>query len=188
MGKENQQPPEAAVASRTRRARVVKLIRTSARKMKDVTRGNPKTDMRLRPHSWRAELRPCPWPDRTRALDGIASAVVELLPSGSADRNIAHQTDRAINGEAFGDIDDVAVRAIIFEIGTLIRRARDIWQGNDRFSAVATSATTDPLVAAAVEVEAVGSEAIAEDANRSSSVIVATIKPLGSVTIAVVTV
>jgi hypothetical protein len=125
---------------------------------------------------------------RVAPLDGIASAVVESLPSGSANRNIAHQTDRAINGEAFGDIDDVAVRAIIFEIGTLIRRARDIWQGNDRFSAVATSATTDPLVAAAVEVEAVGSEAIAEDANRSSSVIVATIKPLGSVTIAVVTV
>jgi hypothetical protein len=82
----------------------------------------------------------------------------------------------------------LAVGAIICEIGTLIRRARDIWQGNDRFSAVATSATADPLVAAAIEVEAIGGETIAEDANRSSSVIVATIKPLGSVTIAVVTV
>jgi hypothetical protein len=114
--------------------------------------------------------------------------MVEELPSGSADRDIAHQADRAINGEAFGDIDDLAVRVIMFEIGTLIRRARDMWQGNDRFRAVETSATTDPLVAAAVEVEAIGSEAIAEGTNRSSSVIVATTKPLGSVMIAVVTV
>ena len=135
---------------------------------------------------------------RVAAFDSIASAMVELLPSGSADREIAHQAlgpqapglraDRAIDGEAFGDIDDLAVRAIIFEIGTLIRRARDIWQGNDRFSAVETNATTDPLVASAVEVEAIGSETIAEGANWSSSVIVATTNPLRSVMIAVVTV
>jgi len=49
---------DARVASRTRRARVLKVSRTSARKSRALERARPKTDMRLKPQPSKVALRP----------------------------------------------------------------------------------------------------------------------------------
>ncbi len=144
-------------------------------------REEPKTGNRLRCQRSKSALRPCPWPDRTRALDGIASAVVETFPGGSANRNITNEANGFVL-EALADVDDVAVWSKVrFDVGALVRRIGDTFSSNDRRITIETGLSAEPLVALAFEVKAIGSEGKAIGANRTTSVIIAAHRPQGFV-------
>ena len=57
-------------------------------------------------------------------LGGVARAVLEAIPSGRTDRDIASQADRTI-GKGFCNVDDFAVRMVLILVGTRGRRIRN---------------------------------------------------------------
>ncbi len=94
-------------------------------------------------------------------LDGVASAMVEAFPGGGTDRDVANQADGTIL-ETLADVDDVAEWVMLgFGVGALIGRIGDVFGKNDRRATIEAGLRTDPLVALAFGVEAIGGEGIA---------------------------
>jgi hypothetical protein len=111
--------------------------------------------------------------------------VVDPLPGGGAEGDIAHEADGAV-GEAFTDIENATVRMVWAEIGALIRRIVRVLQVNGGRSAIEAGAITEPLVPLTIEVEAVGSEGVTEGADRVPFGIIAADRPEGLVFVGVV--
>ena len=102
--------------------------------------------------------------------------MVKAFPGGGAERNIAHETDRAV-GKAFTDIDDAPVRMVRVEVGTLDGRVVSIFQTNEGRSAIEADVIAEPFVSLAVEVEAVGSEGVTEGADGTTFGVISADRP-----------
>jgi hypothetical protein len=71
----------------------------------------------LTPRRHWSALRPCPWPDRTRALS-VAQAPNAQFPRGRADLEVTSETDVAIWEDTIDD-DGTAAREIWMLVGTI---------------------------------------------------------------------
>ena len=107
------------------------------------------------------------------ALGGVASAVVELFPGWRADGDVADEATGSVVVEREPDVENVAVVGVGVEVGALGEMKWQVVDGDHGLAAVLTSATTEPLVAAFLEVEAVGGEGVTEGTDRTPFVVIA---------------
>ena len=110
-------------------------------------------------------------------LGGIASPVVEAIPSRRTDREVAGQADGTVI-EGFCDIEDLAVRMVLTLVGTRVRGIGDLIELYNWVDTLETGLTAEPLVAMPVRVKAIGREGIAVGTDRTSLVVVAAKGPL----------
>jgi len=90
---------DARVASRTRRARVLKVSRTSARKSRALERSKTKNRHAFETPAFESGI---------AAFDALRRARIEAFPGGTAHGDIPDQADGSI-GEALAHVDDPAM-------------------------------------------------------------------------------
>jgi hypothetical protein len=107
------------------------------------------------------------------ALGGVASAVVEPFPGWRADGDVANEATGSVVLEGEPDVENLAVDGVGVEMRTLGGMKWEVFDGDHGLATVLTSATAEPLVAAFLEVEAVGGEGVTEGADGTPFVVVA---------------
>jgi hypothetical protein len=115
----------------------------------------------------------------------IAGAMVETLPGGYADRDVAYQADRVVS-EPLPEVEDASAGAVGSLKGTRVGRVGHSVQADEGRSPVEASLGTEPFVALTVGIEAIGGEGIAEGTNGATFVVVAPDGPQAFVPVGVV--
>jgi hypothetical protein len=107
------------------------------------------------------------------ALGGVAGAVVEPLPSGRTEGDVADEAARPIVFEEEANVENLAVVGVGVEVGAFGGMLGQVFDGDHGFTSVLTSATAEPLVTAFVEVEAVGGERVTKGTDWTPFVVIA---------------
>jgi hypothetical protein len=100
---------------------------------------------------------------------GIACSVVEALPGRRTDGDIVYEADRAI-GDTLAHVGDLSVGMVGGLKRALVGWVEGTVHGGDGCDALETSLITEPFVALAGRVEAIGCESVAERTKGTSSV------------------
>lgn len=117
------------------------------------------------------------------AFGSVAGAVVETFPGGGADGDVTDEAAGLVSIEGEADVEDSSEVGVGVEMGALGGGKGQVFDRENGLRLSETSATAEPLVAMFLEVEAVGGERVAEGADRTTLVVVATEEPLGLVAV-----
>jgi len=117
------------------------------------------------------------------ALAPVAGAVVEPFPGGGADGDVTNEAARAVVFEGEPHVDHLTVGGIGMEMGALGGGLGQLFDVDDGLASLLANAATEPLVAVFGEVEAIGGEGVAEGADGTPFVVIATEGPEGLVAV-----
>jgi hypothetical protein len=110
-------------------------------------------------------------------FDGIAGAVIEGFPGGTAEGNVANQAGGTI-GEALTDVNNPSMDMLVGLIGAIWRGIGDLIELNMGLPALETGFVTAPFMALAIPVKAIGSQAVAIVADGSALIVIPAGDPL----------